>query len=104
MEPKQSKQTMKRRQHTKEFKAGAVRLVLEEERSIADVARDLDIHRSLLSYWVRRAKIDAGKGSPGALTTTEREELSALRKKVRVLEMERALLKKAAAFFAKENA
>jgi transposase len=53
---------------------------------------------------VRRAKIDAGKGPLGALTTAEREELARLRKQVRVLEMERALLKKAAAFFAKENA
>ena len=103
MEPKQSKQA-KRRKHTDEFRAGAVRLVLEEQRSMAEVARDLGLHRSLLSLWVRRAKIDAGKGPRGALTTAEREELSELRKKVRVLEMERALLKKAAAFFAKENA
>jgi transposase len=103
MEPKQSKQA-KRRKHTDEFRAGAVRLVLEEGRSVADVAHSLDVHRSLLDTWVRRARIDAGKGPKGALTTAERDELSALRKKVRVLEMERALLKKAAAFFAKENA
>jgi len=103
MESKQSKQA-KRRKHTDEFRAGAVRLVLEQGRPIAEVARDLDIHRSLLSNWVRQTKVDAGRGPRGALTTEEREELSALRKKVRVLEMERALLKKAAAFFAKENA
>lgn len=104
MEAKQSKQPEKRRKHTDEFRQGAVRLVVEEGKSITDVARDLDLHRSLLSYWVRRAKVDAGKGPKGALTTAERDELSELRKKVRVLEMERALLKKAAAFFARENA
>jgi transposase len=103
MEAKQSKQA-KRRKHTDEFRAGAVRLVLEEEKSIAEVAADLGLHRSLVSLWVRRARIDSGKGPRGALTTAEREELAELRKKVRVLEMERALLKKAAAFFAKENA
>jgi transposase len=103
MESKPSKQT-KRRKHTEEFRAGAVRLVLEQGRTVAEVARDLDVHRSLVSTWVRRAKIDAGKGPRGALTTAEREELSELRKRVRVLEMERALLKKAAAFFAREHA
>lgn len=104
MESKQSKQTKKRRQHTDEFRAGAVRLVLEEGRSVAEVARDLDVHRSLLNTWVRLARIDAGKGPPGELKSSEREELAQLRKKVKVLEMERALLKKATAFFAKENA
>ena len=103
MESKQSKQA-KRRTHTDEFRAGAVRLVLEEGRPAAEVARDLDVHRSLISNWVRQAKVDTGKGPRGALTTAEREELSELRKRVRVLEMERALLKKAAAFFARESA
>ena len=102
MEPKQGKQA-KRRKHTEEFRAGAVRLVLEEGKSVAEVARDLDIHRSLLSTWVRRAKIDAGKGPAGALTTSEREELARLKKENRELRMERELLKKAAAFFAKES-
>ena len=103
MESKQSKQT-KRRKHSDEFRAGAVRLVLEEGKAVAEVARDLDIHRSLLSSWVRRAKIDAGKGPTGAITTSEREELARLKKENRQLRMERELLKKAAAFFAKENA
>lgn len=103
MDPKQSKQA-KRRKHTDEFRAGAVRLVLEAGKSIAQVADDLGIHRSLLSLWVRRAKIDLGKGPKGALTTSEREELAQLKKENRTLKMERELLKKAAAFFAKENA
>jgi transposase len=103
MESKQSKQA-KRRKHTEEFRAGAVRLVLEEGKSIAQVAEDLGLHRSLLGLWVRQAKIDSGRGPKGALTTAEREELAQLKKEVRTLRMERELLKKAAAFFAKENA
>lgn len=104
MDSKTVKQPRQRRTFTKEFKEGAVRLVLEEKRSLADVGRDLGVHPSVIGTWVRQAQVDQGKGRPGALTTVEREELSELRKKVRVLEMERALLKKAAAFFAKENA
>ena len=103
MESKQSKQA-KRRKHTDEFRAGAVRLVVESGRAIADVARDLDVHRSLLSHWVRRARIDSGKGPPGVLTTAERDELARLKKENRELRMERELLKKWAAFFARENA
>jgi transposase len=104
MESKSEKQARKRRTFTKEFKEGAVRLVLEEGKSAADVGRDLGVHPTVIGGWVRQAKTDAGQGPRGAFTTAEREELSQLRKKVRVLEMERALLKKAAAFFAKENA
>jgi transposase len=92
-----------RRSFTDEFKAGAVRLVLDEGRTIPQVARDLDLTDSALRNWVERARADRGKGKPGVLTTTEHEELSALRKRVRQLEMERDILKKAAAFFAKEN-
>lgn len=104
MDSRSARQARKRRTFTKEFKEGAVRLVLEEKKSLAEVGRDLDVQPSVIGSWVRRAEIDQGKGPRGALTTAEREELTELRKKVRVLEMERALLKKAAAFFAKENA
>jgi transposase len=103
MEEKQSKQA-KRRKHTPEFRAGAVRLVLEEGQPVAVVARNLDLHPTLLFGWVRQAKIDAGKGPTGALNTSERAELAQLKKENRTLRMERELLKKAAAFFAKENA
>ena len=93
----------KRRQFTDEFKAGAVRLVLDEGKTVAQVARDLDLTPSALSGWVKHAQADRSKGKTG-LTTDERAELARLRKEVRQLEMERAILKKAAAFFAKEMA
>ncbi len=93
----------KRRRFTSEFKAGAVRLVLEEGRTMAQVGADLGIHPSLVSIWVRQARADSGKGAEGTLMTSEKEELAKLRKEVRVLRMEREILKKAAAFFAKEN-
>lgn len=92
----------KRRQFTPEFKAGAVKLVLAEGKSSTEVARDLGLTESALRIWVQQAKAERGEGQPGALTTAEREELSHLRKRVRQLEMERDILKNAAAFFAKE--
>jgi transposase len=67
------------------------------------VARDLDLTASAVRKWVEQARADRGKGKPGALTTEERAELSRLRKDVRELRMERDILKKAAAFFAKES-
>ena len=93
-----------RRRHSDEFKAGAVRLVLKEKRPAAQVARDLGVAESMVHNWVRQAKVDAGDGPAGALTTAEKEELSRLRKEVRELRIERDILKKAAAFFAKESA
>jgi transposase len=93
-----------RRRHSDEFKAGAVRLVLKEKRPAAQVARDLGVAESMVHNWVRQAKVDAGDGPAGALTTVEKEELARLRKEVRELRIERDILKKAAAFFAKESA
>ena len=93
-----------RRVFTEEFRAGAVRLVLDEGRTIGSVARDLDLTPSALRTWVERARADRTKGKSGGLTTAEREELSRLRKENRVLRLERDILKKAAAFFAKESA
>jgi transposase len=91
-----------RRSFTEEFKAGAVALVLDEGKTISQVARDLDLTTSSLAGWVKQARADRSKGRTG-LTTSEREELSRLRKENRELKMERAILKKAAAFFAKES-
>jgi transposase len=92
-----------RRSFTPEFKAEAVRLVRESGKSVGQIAKDLDVIETSLREWVRRADIDAGRGPEGALTTAEREELRQLRKENRVLQMERDILKKAAAFFAKET-
>jgi transposase len=92
-----------RRQYTNEFKAGAVRLVLEEGKKLAHVARDLDLTASALGSWVRRARADRSGGKTG-LTTDERAELAALRKELRIVKQERDILGKAVAFFAKENA
>lgn len=100
---KNKKQPRARRSFTDEFKAGAVRLVLEEGKTVAQVARDLDLTETAFRKWVDQARADRGKGKPGTLTTAEREELAQLRRKVRELSMERDILKKAAAFFAKEN-
>ena len=94
----------KKRLFTMEFRAEAVRLVLEQKQSVTNGARDLGISVSCLSKWVRQAKIDKGNGPPGALTTEERAELAQLRRECRTLRMEREILKKATAFFAKENA
>jgi transposase len=93
----------KRRSFTTEFKAEAVQLCRVGDRTIKQVAKDLDLTETALRDWVKRADVEVGKGPPGALTAVEREELSRLRKQVKRLEMEREILKKAAAFFAKEN-
>ena len=84
-----------RRVFTEEFRAGAVRLVLDEGRTIGSVARDLDLTASALRTWVERARAERTKGKSGGLTTAEREELGRLRKENRVLRLERDILKKA---------
>ena len=92
----------KRRAFTKEFKAEAARLV-GPDRTVAEVARELDLTESALRNWVQQAEVDAGRGKPGELTTVEREELQRLRREVKSLREDREILRKAAAFFAKEN-
>jgi transposase-like protein len=72
------------------------------EKPIAEIARDLGISDSCLRGWVRQADLDEGRRSDG-LTTAEREELVALRRELRVAKMENEILKRAAAYFAKEN-
>jgi transposase len=89
-------------QFTDEFKASAVRLVLDEGKTVAAAARDLDLTETALREWVKRARADRTHGRTG-LTTAEREELTRLRKEVRILAEEREILKKAAAFFAKQS-
>ena len=96
-------QRRKRRVFLPEFRAEAVRLCKVGDRSITQVAKDLDLTENSLREWVKRADIDAGKGPPDALTTAEREELARLRREVKRLGMERDILKAAATFFAKES-
>ena len=97
-----SKGRRSRRQFDDEFKTQAVRLVLDEGKSVGTVARDLDLTESALRNWVERARADRTHGKTG-LTTAERDELARLRKENRILREEREILKKAAAFFANER-
>ncbi len=101
-ESKPKKRRRPRRSFTEEFKAGAVRLVLDQGKSVAAAARDLDLTASALQSWVTQARADRSKGKTG-LTTAEREELTKLRKQVRELTMERDILKEAAVIFAKHQ-
>lgn len=93
-----------RRTFTQEFKAQAVKLVIEQGRSVAEVARDLDLSESLPRGWKRSLdeggdRAFPGKGHPPA----HEEELRRLRAEVKRLTMERDILKKATAFFARES-
>ena len=92
----------KRRTFAADFKREAVALTKVGDRTIGEVARDLDLTETALREWVKRAEEEAAP-APGALTAVERDELLRLRKQVKRLEMEREILKKAAAFFARES-
>jgi transposase len=92
-----------RARYPEAFRVEAVELVRSGERSLPRIARDLDINEQTLRNWVKRAEIDAGHGAPGELTTDERAELTRLRRENRLLQQEREILKKAAAWFAKET-
>ena len=91
-----------RRTFTEAFKAEAIRLVSEQGKSVAAAARALDLTESALRQWVREAEREARR--TGALTSGERKELEQLRRENRTLRMERDILKKAAAFFARDQA
>jgi len=82
-----------RRRFDSEFKEQAVRLVLDEGKSVGAVARDLDLTETALREWVKRTQADRTKGRTG-LTTAEREELARLRKENRILQEEREILEK----------
>ena len=90
-----------RRSFSKEFKRDAVDLVRSSGKTVAEAARDLDLTESALREWVRQADVDEGRRD--GLTRAEREELVRLRKENRVLREERDILKRAAAFFARET-
>ena len=90
-----------RRSFTPEFKAHTVELVRTSGKSVGEICRDLDLTETAVRRWVAQTDIDAGRRD--GLTTAEREELSRLRRENRVLREEREILRKAAAFFAKET-
>jgi transposase len=92
-----------RRQFSEEFKDGAVRLVLDEGKTIGAVARELDLTASALAAWVKHARAERTQGKSG-LMKEEREELARLRKENRELRIERDLLKKVSALFARHQA
>ncbi len=100
-EEQPKKERRQRRRFTDEYKAATVKLVLSGRKTAGQVARDLDLTETAVRHWVRQARADAGKGPAGILTTAEKEELAKLRKEVRDLRMEREILVRAAAFFAK---
>ena len=91
-------QRRRRRAFTDSFKAEVVELCRKGDRSVAEVARELDLTETAVRRWVHQAEIDAGQ-RPG-LTSSEHEELVRLRKENRVLREERDILKRATAFFA----
>jgi transposase len=90
-----------RRQFSKQFKDETVALIRSSSKTIAQVCRDLDLAESAVRRWLAQAAIDDGQRD--GLTTAEREELGKLRKEVRLLREERDILKKAAAYFARET-
>jgi transposase len=98
---KTNKKRRQRRQFSTEYKADVVQLCRSGERSICEVARDLDLTESSVRHWVEQAEIDEGKRE--GLSSEERAELARLRRENRVLREERDILKRATVFFAKET-
>jgi transposase len=95
-----SKPKRRRRTHSDEFKREAVKLLVDQQQSVAEVARNLGIHETQLRTWKRRFEAEQEDQS---LTEDERMEIARLRAENRRLRMERDILKKAAAFFANET-
>lgn len=95
---------MQRRTFSRELKLDAARLVRERGVAVAQAARDLDVHENVLRKWMREASADPQHAFPGqGVMKPEQAELERLRKEVARLKMERDILKKAAAYFAKES-
>ena len=93
-----------RQKFTKEFKEDAIKLVLEQGYNRSEAGRRLGIHSSVVSRWVREYRRDQEEAAEGGIARRELEaEIRRLGKENKRLEMEREILKKAAAFFAKES-
>ncbi|MGY3281770.1 transposase [Bradyrhizobium sp. S3.7.6] len=94
---------MKRRKFSREFKVEAVKLVRERGVSVAQAGRDLDVHENVLRKWVKELGSDSAQAFPGhGQMKPEQQEIERLRREVAKLKAERDILKKAAAYFAKE--
>jgi transposase len=91
-----------RRRFTDEYKANAVELVLSDSRTIAEIARSIDVHEMTLGKWVKKAK-DAGQVPERPLNQNERAELERLREENKRLRMEAEFAKKVATWFAKDE-
>ena len=93
-----------RRQFSREFKVEAVKLITERGVSVRQASRDLDVGETLLRRWMRELNADPKQAFPGqGVMKPEQAEIDRLRKEVAKLKMERDILKKAAAYFAKES-
>lgn len=88
--------------HPPEFRRRAVELAREGSKPVSELAKDLGISQSCLRNWMAQADADEN-GSPTRLSSAEKKELAELRRKNRQLEMENEILKRAAAYFAREN-
>lgn len=88
--------------HPPEFRQRAVELARQGDRPISQIAKSLGISDSCLRNWIAQADAD-DKGSDGRLTSAEKKELAALRRRNKQLETENEILKRAAAYFAREN-
>jgi transposase-like protein len=91
----------RRGRYPKEFRRDVAALVLDQHRTVADVAREMELVEQTVGNWVRQERVD--RGERDGLTTEEREELAKLRRENRQLRIERDLLKKATAFWVKES-
>ena len=89
--------------HPPEFRRRAVELARLGEKPVAAIAKDLQISESCLRNWMAQSDTDDGSRSSSRLTTDEKRELAELRKDKRRLEIENEILKRAAAYFAREN-
>lgn len=95
---------MERRKFTREFKLEAVRLIKERGVGVAQASRDLDVHQTVLRNWVRDFGVSPESAFPGhGQVKAEQLEIARLRKEVAKLKAERDILKKAAAYFAKDS-
>jgi transposase-like protein len=90
------------RPYPREFREGAVELARKGERPMAELAAELGIAESCLRRWLKQDQLDRRERDDG-LTSAERQELIELRRRVRRLEQEKDVLRKAAAFFAREE-